>query len=192
MFIFNKSTAVCILKRRLLYFIMEMSVVPNFHINWNELEQIEMDDELENTFLRLTALDVPLNIHIDENTILTVAEVHQSPVSATEPAPTQPYIETDLVPSQPYTEETSSEAETMRPGPITMATESMHSVSDPVPSPTQPYITEEHGPLTMANEFVHGDFNEALSLNDDEIKQFIESNDNKNTSKKTLNDIKKS
>jgi hypothetical protein len=52
------------------------------------------------------------NIHIDENTILTVAEVHQSPVSATEPAPTQPYIETDLVPSQPYTEETSSEAET--------------------------------------------------------------------------------
>jgi hypothetical protein len=43
----------------------------------------------------------------------------------------------------------------------------------------------------MANEFVHGDCNEALTLNDDEIKQFIESNDNKNTSKKTLNDIKK-
>jgi hypothetical protein len=56
---------------------MEMSVVLNFDINWNELEQIEMDDELENTFLRLTALDVPLNIHIDENTIVTVAEVHQ-------------------------------------------------------------------------------------------------------------------
>jgi hypothetical protein len=36
---------------------MEMSVVPNFDINWNELEQIEIDDELENTFLRLTALD---------------------------------------------------------------------------------------------------------------------------------------
>jgi hypothetical protein len=51
---------------------MEMSVVPNFDINWNELEQIEIDDELENTFLRLTALDVPLNIHIDENTIVTV------------------------------------------------------------------------------------------------------------------------
>jgi hypothetical protein len=150
-FIFNKSTVVCILKRRLLYFIMEMSVVPNFDINWNELGQIEMDDELENTFLRLTALDVPLNIHIDENTILTVAEVHQPPFSATEPAPTQPYIETDPVPSQPYTEETSSEAETIRPGPITMATESMHSVTDPVPSPTQPYITEEPGPLTMAN-----------------------------------------
>jgi hypothetical protein len=32
---------------------MEMSVVLNFDINWNELEQIEMDDELENTFLRL-------------------------------------------------------------------------------------------------------------------------------------------
>ena len=79
-FIFNKSTVVCILKRRLLYFIMEMSVVPNFDINWNELGQIEMDDELENTFLRLTALDVPLNIHIDENTILTVAEVHQPPL----------------------------------------------------------------------------------------------------------------
>ena len=30
---------------------MEMSVVPHFDINWNELEQIEMDDELENTFL---------------------------------------------------------------------------------------------------------------------------------------------
>jgi hypothetical protein len=71
---------------------MEMSVVPNFHINWNELEQIEMDDELENTFLRLTALDVPLNIHIDENTILTVAEVHQSSVSATEPAPKQSHL----------------------------------------------------------------------------------------------------
>ena len=56
---------------------MEMSVVPNFDINWNELEQIEMDDELENTFLRLTALDVPLNIHIDKNTIVTVAKVHQ-------------------------------------------------------------------------------------------------------------------
>jgi hypothetical protein len=39
-----------------------------------------MDDELENTFLRLTALDVPLNIHIDENTIVTVAEVHQPPM----------------------------------------------------------------------------------------------------------------
>jgi hypothetical protein len=35
---------------------MEMSVVLNFDINWNELEQIEIDDELENTFLRLTAL----------------------------------------------------------------------------------------------------------------------------------------
>jgi hypothetical protein len=43
----------------------------------------------------------------------------------------------------------------------------------------------------LANEFVHGDSNEALSLNDDEIQQFIESNDNKNTSKKTLNDIQK-
>jgi Arc/MetJ family transcription regulator len=53
---------------------MEMFVVPNFDINWNELEQIEIDDELENTFLRLTALDVPLNIHIDENTIVTVAK----------------------------------------------------------------------------------------------------------------------
>jgi hypothetical protein len=53
---------------------MEMSVVPNFDINWNELEQIEIDDELENTFLRLTALDVQLNIHIDENTIVTVAK----------------------------------------------------------------------------------------------------------------------
>ena len=72
-----------------------------------------------------------------------------------------------------------------------MATESMHSVSDPVPSPTQPYTTEEPGPLTMATEFVHGDCNEALNLNDDEIQQFIESNDNKNTSKKTLNDIQK-
>ena len=50
-----------------------MSVVPNFDINWNEFEQIEMDDELENTFLRLTALDVPLNIHIDENTIVSYA-----------------------------------------------------------------------------------------------------------------------
>jgi hypothetical protein len=29
---------------------------------------------LENTFLRLTALDVPLNIHIDENTIVPVAK----------------------------------------------------------------------------------------------------------------------
>jgi hypothetical protein len=38
-----------------------------------------MDDELENTFLRLTALDVPLNIRIDENTIVTVAKVHQPP-----------------------------------------------------------------------------------------------------------------
>ena len=106
-----------------------MSVVPNFDINWNELEQIEMDDELEKNFLQLTALDVPLNIHIDENTIVTVAEVHQPPCS--EPTPTQPYIETDPVPSptQPYTEETSSEAETILPGPITMATESVHSVS---------------------------------------------------------------
>ena len=41
-----------------------------------------------------------------------------------------------------------------------MATESVHSVSDPVPSPTQPYTTEEPGPLTMANEIVHGDCNE--------------------------------
>jgi hypothetical protein len=41
----------------------------------------------------------------------------------------------------------------------------------------------------MANEFVHGDSNEAFNLNDDEIQQFIESNDNKNTSKKTINDI---
>ena len=120
------------------------------------------------------------------NPSLTVAEVHQSPCSATEPA----YIEIDPVPSQPYTEETSSEAETIRPGPITMATKSVHSVSDPVPSPTQPYTTEEPGPLTMTNEFVHGDSNEALNLNDDEIQQFIESNDNKHTSKKTLNDIK--
>ena len=56
-----------------------------------------------------------------------------------------------------------------------MATESVHSVSDPVPSPTQPYITEEPGPLTMANEFVYGDSNEALNLNDDDIQQFIES-----------------
>ena len=134
---------------------MEMSVVLDFDINWNELEQIEMDDELENTFLQLTALDVPLNIHIDENTIVAVAEVHQPPFSATEPAPTQPYIETDPVPSQPYTEKTRSEAETIRPGPIPMATESMHSVSDPVPSPTQPYTTEEHGSFTMANELVH-------------------------------------
>ena len=103
---------------------MEMSVVPNFDINWNELEQIEMDDELENSFLQLIALDVPLNIHIDENTIVAVAEVHQPPCSATEPAPTHLYIETDPVPSptQPYTEETSSEAETILPGPITMAT----------------------------------------------------------------------
>ena len=171
---------------------MEMSVVPNFDINWNELEQIEIDDELKITFLQLTTLDVALNIHIDENTILIVAEIHQPPCSATEPALTQPYIETDPVPSptQPYIEETSSEAETILPGPITMATESVHSVSDPVPSPTQPYTTEEPGPLTMANEFVHGDSNEALHLNDDEIQQFIESNDNKNTSKKTLNDIK--
>jgi hypothetical protein len=59
---------------------MEMSVVPNFDINWNELEQIEMDDKLENTFLQLTALDVSLNIHIDEHTIVTVTEVHQPPV----------------------------------------------------------------------------------------------------------------
>ena len=44
MFIFNKSTVVYIVKRRLLYFIMEMSVVLNFDINWNALEQIEMDD----------------------------------------------------------------------------------------------------------------------------------------------------
>jgi hypothetical protein len=65
-----------------------------------------------------------------------------------------------------------------------MATESVHSVSDPVPSPTQLYTTEEPGPLTMANEFVYGDSNEALNLNDDEIQQFIESNDNKNTSRK--------
>ena len=43
-------------------------------------------------------------------------------------------------------EKTNSEAETIRPDPITMATESMHSVSDPVPSPTQPYTTEEPGP----------------------------------------------
>jgi hypothetical protein len=71
-----------------------------------------------------------------------------------------------------------------------MANKSVHSVSDPLPSPTQPFTTEEPGPLTMANEFVHGDSNEALNLNDDEIQQFIESNDNKNTSKKTLNDIK--
>ena len=59
---------------------MEMSLVPNFDINWNELGQIQMYDELENTFLRFTALDVPLNIHIDENTIVTVAEVHHPPV----------------------------------------------------------------------------------------------------------------
>ena len=39
-----------------------------------------MDDELEDTFLQLTAFDVPLNIHIDENTIVTVAEVHQPPI----------------------------------------------------------------------------------------------------------------
>jgi hypothetical protein len=53
---------------------MEMSVVPNFDINWNELEQIEIDDELENTFLRLTALDVPLNIHtVPVSGILRVA-----------------------------------------------------------------------------------------------------------------------
>ena len=45
MFMFNKSTVVYIVKRRLLYFIMEMSVVLNFDINWNALEQIEMDDE---------------------------------------------------------------------------------------------------------------------------------------------------
>jgi hypothetical protein len=44
--------------------------------------------------------------------------------------PTQPYIETDLVPSQLYTEKTNSETETIRAGPITMATESMHSVSN--------------------------------------------------------------
>jgi hypothetical protein len=73
-----------------------------------------------------------------------------------------------------------------------MATESVHSVSDPVPSPTQPYTTEEPGPLTMANAIVHGDSNEVLNLNDDEIQLFIEFNDKKNTSKKTLNDIKKS
>ena len=73
-----------------------------------------------------------------------------------------------------------------------MANESVHSVSDPVRSPTQPYTTEEPGHLTMANVIVHGDCNEVLNLNDDEIQQFIESNDNKNTSKKTLNDIKKS
>ena len=41
-----------------------------------------------------------------------------------------------------------------------MVTESVHSVSDPVPSPTQLYTTEEPGPLTMANEIVHGDCNE--------------------------------
>jgi hypothetical protein len=83
-----------------------------------------------------------------------------------EPAPTQPYIETDPVPSpsQPYTEETSSEAETILSGPITMVTESVHSVSDPVPSPTQPYTTEEPGPLTMANEIVHGDCSESPQL----------------------------
>jgi hypothetical protein len=58
---------------------MEMSVVPNFDINWNELEQIEMDDELENTFLRLPALDGPLNIHIDEHTIVSyVFAIHSS------------------------------------------------------------------------------------------------------------------
>ena len=101
------------------------------------------------------------------NPSLTVAEVHQPSCSATEPAPTQPYIAIDPVPSQPYTEETSSEAETIRPGPITMANKSVHSVSDPVPSPTQPYTTEEPGPLTMANEFVHGESNETLNLNDD-------------------------
>jgi hypothetical protein len=72
-----------------------------------------------------------------------------------------------------------------------MAPESMHSVTDPVPSPTQPYTIEDPGPLTMATAFIHGDCNEALALNDDEIKQFIGSNDNKNTSKKTLNDIQK-
>jgi hypothetical protein len=72
-----------------------------------------------------------------------------------------------------------------------MATESVHNVSDLVPSPTQPYTTEGPSPLTMANEFVHGDSNEDLNLNDDEIQQFIESNDNKNTPKKTLNDINK-
>jgi hypothetical protein len=63
-----------------------------------------------------------------------------------------------------------------------MATESVHSVSDPVPIPTQPYTTEEPGPLTMANAIVNGDSNEVLNLNDDEIQLFIESNDNKNTS----------
>ena len=71
-----------------------------------------------------------------------------------------------------------------------MATKSVHNVSDPVPSPNQPYTTTEE-PVTMANEFVHGDSNEALNLNDDEIQQVIESNDNKDTSKKSLNDIKK-
>jgi hypothetical protein len=55
----------------------KVSLNVRLDINWNELEQIEIDDELENTFLRLTALDVPLNIRIDENTIVTVANVHQ-------------------------------------------------------------------------------------------------------------------
>ena len=44
----------------------------------------------------------------------------------------------------------------------------------------------------MANAIVNGDSNEVLNLNDDEIQLFIEFNDKKNTSKKTLNDIKKS
>ena len=60
-----------------------------------------------------------------------------------------------------------------------MANKSVHSVSDPVPSPTQPYTTEEPGPLTMANAIVHGDSNEVLNLNDDEIQLFIEFNDKK-------------
>ena len=62
---------------------MEMSVVPNFDINWNELEQIEIDDQLENTFLQLTALDVPLNIHIDENINPPVVQLNQLPPNLT-------------------------------------------------------------------------------------------------------------
>jgi uncharacterized protein YneR len=40
------------------------------------------------------------------------------------------------------------------------------------------------GELNGFSYSVYGDSNEALNLNDDEIQQFIESNDNKNTSRK--------
>lgn len=143
-------------------------IIPNFGIDWSpltDLPDFEMDEEFENTLLQIDALGIPINLPNDPGTQNTVAEINLPP----QHEPIMPVPDTNIV----YT------VAEIHPPPLDSTT------------PTQDQVTaaQIHVPtadVNMPEEHVSN----VQNVNLEEIQKFIESNDNKNTSKKTLYDVK--